>query len=95
MLRAETPRIPPHYDEASLAMSFARPVAELGPSSQQDGKQLNVTQLITWLYLQPDARAPRIFINGINGPFKGWLSQMNIAGSFANSAFSPKLRIGF
>ena len=51
MLRAETPRIPPHYDEASLAMFIARPAAELGPSSQQDGNQLNITQLIGWLFL--------------------------------------------
>ncbi|MEC9192167.1 MAG: hypothetical protein VYC52_06440 [Pseudomonadota bacterium] len=46
LYRAETPLIPPHYGEASLAMFIARPVAELASSSQQDGKQLNVTQLI-------------------------------------------------
>ena len=57
MLRAETPRIPPHYDEASLAMFIMGPAAALEFSSQQDGKHLNFTQLIGWLYLQPDAGA--------------------------------------
>ena len=76
-------------------MFIARPVAELAPSSQQDGKQLDVTQLIGWLDRQPNAGAPWIFINDINCPFTRYLSQISIDGTFANSAFSPKLRIGF
>ena len=95
LYRAETPLIPPHYGEASLAMFIARPVAELASSSQQDGKQLNVTQLIRWLDRQPDAGAPRIFLNYINCPFTRYLSQISIDGSSANSALTPKLRIGF
>ncbi len=95
LYRAETPLIPPHYGEASLAMFIARPVAELASSSQQDGNQLNVTQLIGWLDRQPDAGAPRIFLNDINCPFTRYLSQISIDGSSANSALTPKLRIGF
>ena len=49
-------------------MFIARPVAELASSSQQDGKQLNVTQLIGWLNRQPYAGAPRIFLNDISCP---------------------------
>ena len=95
LLCAKTPRIPPHYDEASLAKFIARPVAKLASSSQQDGKQLNVTQLIGWLDHQPEAGAPRIFLNDINCPFTRYLSQISIDGSSANSALTPKLRIGF
>ena len=51
MLRAKTPRIPLYLVKASLAMFIARPAAEIGPSSQQDGNQLNITQLIGWLFL--------------------------------------------
>ena len=54
MLRAETPRIPPHYEKAPLAMFIA---FRWGNRAQQDNKQLNVTQLIGLLHLQPDGGA--------------------------------------
>ena len=38
-------------------MFIMGPAAALEFSSQQDGKHLNFTQLIGWLYLQPDAGA--------------------------------------